>query len=491
MQKPKAYTIFPFSFSRTSNNEYLLVNEVGEFLFLNDEEFHAFVNQRLDKKSNVFLDLKGKHFATDTDVAPIVDLLATKYRTKKAFLRNFTVLHMVVITARCNHRCRYCHASSESEDALGWDMALDVARKVVDTIFQSPSPTIKIEFQGGEPLLNWKAVREIVLYSEKLNKKMKKSLEFVICTNLTLVDREKLAFIKEHGILISTSLDGPRDLHDKNRVLRIGKSSYALFIDKLNLTRSVLGHENVSALMTTSVESLTRMRDVIDEYIRLGFNGMFLRALNPFGYAKKDITTYSCDDFIKAYKEALSYILQVNQEGTYFEEYYTSLLLTRILTPYCTGFMDLQSPSGAGICGAIYDRNGDVYPSDEGRMLAKMGDRRFKLGNVMRDSYLKIFGGDVLRELTKSSCVETMPGCVSCVYRSYCGADPVRNYVESGHIIGNRPQSFFCSKNIAIFDYLFQLLRKNNENVINVFWSWITKKPLLDLKHVELPRESS
>jgi His-Xaa-Ser system radical SAM maturase HxsB len=372
-------------------------------------------------------------------------------------------------------------------------MPLDVAVKVVDTIFQTPSPSVKIEFQGGEPLLNWKAVKEIVGHAEKLNRQKRKNLEFVICTNLTLMDQDKLAFIKDHGILISTSLDGPRDLHDANRVLRNGHSSHDLFMEKLALTRSALGKGSVSALMTTSIESLGRMRDIVDEYVHQGFNGIFVRALNPFGYAKTDIKSlgYSTEEFIEAYKDVLGYIIELNREGTYFEEYYTSLLLTRILTPFCTGFVDLQSPAGAGICGAIYDRNGDVYPCDEGRMLAKTGDRRFRLGNVMRDGYFSMFGGSAMRELTSNSCVETLPGCASCVYQIYCGADPIRNYAEQGEIIGHRPTSSFCRKNRAIFDHLFQLFRENDEGVMDVFWSWITRRPLQDIQHVELPRKTA
>lgn len=483
------YTILPFRFSRLRDDGYLLVSEAGEFMFIDRKSFLSFTGQTMNTTSADFLNLKGKHFVTDTELSPVIDLLSTKYRTKKAFLRNFTVLHMIVITARCNHRCRYCHASSEEAGASGWDMTPHIARKVVDMIFQAPSPTIKIEFQGGEPLLNWETVKETVRYAEKRNRPKGKQIEFVLCTNLTLMDREKLAFIKDQGILVSTSLDGSQDLHDANRILRNGESSYNLFVEKLALTRDFLGKESVSALMTTSLESIGRMRDIVDEYIRQGFNGIFLRALNPFGYAKADYKTlgYDIEAFVEAYKDVLTYIIELNIKGIYFEEYYTTLLLKRILTPFSTGFMDLQSPAGAGICGAIYDQNGDVYPCDEGRMLAKTGDKRFRLGNVICDNFFNIFGGSTMKEITSNSCVETLPGCASCVFQIYCGADPIRNYAEQGEIVGHRPTSMFCKKNKAIFEYLFGLFRDNNEDVIDVFWSWITRRPLQDIRHVELP----
>ena len=121
-----------------------------------------------------------------------------------------------------------------------------------------------------------------------------------------------------------------------------------------------------------------------------------------------------------------------------------------------TGFVDLQSPSGAGISGAIYDYNGDVYPADEGRMLARMGDQRFKMGNIFENSYDEIFYGDIIKEIVENSCLETIPGCCDCVYSPYCGADPVRNCLEYKTIIGRNPGSNFCKKNMMIFDYIFQ-----------------------------------
>ena len=139
------YIIFPLRFLRFSHEELLLTNESGEYSFIKTSDFDNLINYKLTANSSTFLNLKGKHFITDTDIEPIIDMLAVKYRSKKAFLKNFTALHMVVITARCNSRCIYCHASSESVDKNRWDMSLSTAKNVVDIIFQTPSPSIKIE----------------------------------------------------------------------------------------------------------------------------------------------------------------------------------------------------------------------------------------------------------------------------------------------------------------------------------------------------------
>jgi uncharacterized protein len=177
------YLIFPFTFRRLPRQQLLLVSQVGEFIFISSEDFNSFLNGALDIESRIFLDLKSKHFVTDTDKETLIDLLATKLRTRKRFLENFTALHMIVVTTRCNFRCDYCHSSSTSPDQKSGDMSLDTAKKAVNMVFRSPSPAIKIEFQGGEPILNWRIVREIVEYAQSLNRHIKKDLEFVLCTN--------------------------------------------------------------------------------------------------------------------------------------------------------------------------------------------------------------------------------------------------------------------------------------------------------------------
>ncbi len=193
------YTLMPFRFSPFPGNRMLVVNEVGEFIFLDRETFERLVSYDLDPGSGIFLDLKGKHFVTDTAVTPVIDLLATKYRTKREFLKSFTGLHMVVVTLRCNQRCNYCHASSQPADQQRWDMSPETAINVVHKIMESPSELIKIEFQGGEPLLNFEVVKTIVREAKRLNRKKKKNLYFVICTNLTLIDGPTLAYSRKKG----------------------------------------------------------------------------------------------------------------------------------------------------------------------------------------------------------------------------------------------------------------------------------------------------
>ena len=174
--------------------------------------------------------------------------------------------------------------------------------------------------------------------------------------------------------------------------------------------------------------------------------------------------------------------MHINTKGVFFEECFASLLLTRILTPFSTGFVDMQSPAGVGISGVIYNYDGNVYVSDEARMLASMGDNKFLMGNVHEKSYEELFNSDFLHFLINSSCLECLPECAECAFQSYCGADPVRNYSEQGDIIGNKNTSEICRRNKAIIKYFLELIKQNSKDIQDVFWSWITRRPLEETK---------
>jgi len=480
------YRLLPFQFRQFPDDSMLLVNECGDYYFLSNQQFDQLRGDLTGIDRDVLFDLESRHFiAQPQRLASAIDLTATKYRSRKQFMSDFTALHMLVVTLRCNHKCEYCQVSSEEDDAYLFDMKPDTARKIVDCIFRTPSPHVKIEFQGGEPLLNWDVIVETVVYAETKNAIIGKDLSFVICTNLIALEEKHLEFIKQHKIDLSTSLDGPKGLHDKHRLMRNDLSSYDLFLEKLELARSALGKDSVAALMTVSADSLEHFEGIVDEYINLGFTGIFFRSLNPYGDASKNAAElgYSMENFTEAYKKALDYIIKKNLDGVYFMEFFSTLLMSRILTPFSTGFVDLQSPAGTGISGAIYDYNGDVYPADEGRMLARMGDFKFRMGNVFSSSYQEIFYGNVLQDLVAQSCVECLSGCFSCVYRSYCGADPIRNYLETGDVVGKRARSPFCERQLVIFDFLFDKVRNAEKNEMDVFWSWIIRVSLKEMNN--------
>lgn len=203
--------LLPFEFSRESGY-VLLSNESGDFIHLTEKDFDHLIKHEFSQISETaFHTLYSRHFVCDKqDVDFTINLIANKYRTRKAFLRDFTVLHMMVITLKCNHSCQYCQVSSANADAIKYDMSSETARKVVEMILQAPSRSIKIEFQGGEPLLNWSVIMQTVEYAEKLNEAYQKNISFVICSNIYALNQDHLDYFKAHNIHISTSLDGPK-----------------------------------------------------------------------------------------------------------------------------------------------------------------------------------------------------------------------------------------------------------------------------------------
>src|SRR6202011_5062825 len=118
----------------------------------------------------------------------------------------------------------------------------------------APAPRIKNEFQGGEPLLNFGLVREIVIAAQERAPSRNKTVEFVIASNLALLTDEVLGFCRDNGILLSTSVDGPADLHNRNRP-RPGGNSHELAVEGSRRARVALGRYGGGALMTTNEAS--------------------------------------------------------------------------------------------------------------------------------------------------------------------------------------------------------------------------------------------
>jgi uncharacterized protein len=477
-QQPLAqgYRLLPFRFTSLNDQEYVLTNQAGEFIVLDRSTLHGLVLHRLFPTNQLYDDLKSKHFVVDDDSSIAMELLPLKVRTKMRRLADFTGLHIFVVSLRCEHSCPYCQVSRKSDDKVRFDMSAETAEKALALVFRSPSPSIKIEFQGGEPLLNFSLVRYIVEHTERLNIAERRNLQFVIATNLALVNDEILGFCRDHDILISTSLDGPSDLHNTNRP-RPGNDSYERTIEGILKVRNALGRDRVSALMTTTKLSLGRVRDIIDEYISQGFRGIFLRPLSPYGFAlkTKSFKAYDADEWIEFYFAGLDYILALNRSGFAFIEFYAATILAKMLTPFEPGFVDLRSPAGIGIGAIVYNYDGEVYASDEGRMLAEMGDKTFRIGNVHRDRYEEIILSDALLGPIEESFAASVPMCSDCAFEPFCGADPVFHHATQGDFVGRKPLSAFCKRNMSIFRRLIELMRKDDD-VRRIFVRWANSR---------------
>jgi radical SAM protein with 4Fe4S-binding SPASM domain len=152
-----------------------------------------------------------------------------------------------------------------------------------------------------------------------------------------------------------------------------------------------------------------------------------------------------------------------------------------MLTPYGTGYVDLQSPAGAGFGVLVYNYDGDVYATDESRMLAEMGDHTFRLGNLHRDTRKSILTGDPFVNLLSASCNQSLPGCSDCAFQVYCGSDPIFNYATQGDVVGQRATSAFCERNMTILRHLFGLVAQENPELMRIFFAWIQNSNLREI----------
>ena len=467
-----SYDLLPFNFHKLSDFDYLCVNMVGEYVCIDKEALIKLVNGAIDTSSTIYNELKAKHIIKDNDSSVAIDLLALKYRTKQHRVAQFTSLHIFVVTLRCDYTCKYCQVSRRMESAGAFDMTPEAALAALKLTFMSPSQSLKIEFQGGEPLLNMEIIKFIVMSALEMNKKQNRKLQFVITTNLTFVDEKFIKFCREYEIYISTSLDGPAQLHNKNRP-RPNRDGHAKTVQGIKKIQTELGFHRISALMTTTSESLDQPIEIIDEYVKHDLHSIFLRPLSPYGFAIKTKQTqkYNIDNWMQFYRTGIRYIIELNQSGYFLSEQYTSIILQKIFNPRNPGYVDLQSPAGTGISAVVYNYDGDVYASDEARMLKEMGDEKFKLGNVLKNTYEEIFASEILLDTLEESLPESAPMCSDCGLLPYCGADPVYHYATQGDVVGKKPLSFFCKKNTSIIEHIFMLLRDDRDR--RVLESWL------------------
>ncbi|MDU1083462.1 MAG: His-Xaa-Ser system radical SAM maturase HxsB [Leclercia adecarboxylata] len=467
------YQLLPFRFSRLESGRYFLSTDYGEWMCLDEPDLIALTKKEKIENEALWYELKAKHVVSEQTDANRIALLASRYRTKKAFLESFSQLHIFVLTVRCNNSCVYCQASRKScqSDQARFDMSPAVMEKSVELFLSMPSDKLTLEFQGGESTLNMPLIRQAVALVKA--KKSRKDIQFVVCTNLCDLNDEDLAFLLEHQFSISTSLDGPQHLHDANR--RYGNTgAWNALIATLDKIKARNAFDKVSALMTTTRQSLEIPHEIIDEYVKQGFRSIFIRELNPYGFAHKYFHKigYSTEQFLAFYETCLDYILHLNRQGIAFRESYASLIMKKLMTPWATGFVDLQSPCGSGFGVTLYNYDGNIYPSDESRMMAETGDQHFKMGNIFENSREELFFGPVMQELAAAGVNDCLPVCSDCAFAPYCGADPVRRYQVTGSVYGQPGKDDFCVKNRGIISMVIKRFTEGDDETRRLLMQW-------------------
>lgn len=476
----------PLCFRRIGDR-YVVTNESGDFTVVDRKGLDALMDGG-PVEAEVEEDLARRGFlAEPAGLARSVRRL----RERRSFLDKGPNLHIVVVTLRCDHRCVYCHASRAALGAKNVDMDEKTAIEVVETAMATTSPSVTIEFQGGEPLAHFDRVRQIVDLAVEKARERNKTLDLSLVTSLTLMDDEKAEFLLDRRVQICTSLDGPKDLHDSLRPRREGSGheKVVYWIERLNRAYRERGLDpnlyHVDALVTVARPSLERARDIVDEYIRLGLKTIHLRPLNPLGLARTNAGKYGYGpvEFLRFYREGLSYLIEKNSLGIEILEKMASVFLKKILEDRDPDFLDIRSPCGGGIGQLAYDFDGHVYTCDEGRMLARMGDPAFRVGTIGESSYEELIGSPATRVVCLASCLEGSPACLSCAYRPYCGTCPVLNYSQHGDPFGVIPATDRCRIHKGVLDEIFRHLLEGGDEVRELLERWTLSRPRPEFIH--------
>ena len=442
-------------------NRFLITTDHGSWVLLNERGYDSLLgNKKINHSPRLYnLAVNKGVVLTEKNRECVIN----DYRRKNLFLFNGASLHIVTPTLVCNQKCIYCHSNAKDINSKGYDMDKETAKKITDFIFQSPSKAITIEFQGGEPLINFPVIQYFIEYAEYLNKKHKKDLRFSLVTNLTMMDSDILKYIIQNKIGLCTSLDGPKIVHDKNRRYLGGKSSYEDVVRWIDIIKNQYGYR-IEALMVTTRFSLPYYKEIIDEYIKRGFGRIMIKFLNNLGFAQKtwNKISYTSDEFLSFWRKSVDYTRNLN--GKIYDQY-TIYLLQKILTKSQSPFVDLRSPCGAAISQLAYDHKGDIFTCDEGRQYDL-----FKIGNVSKNSYRGVLTSNHVCSIIAASTNDNFI-CDACVYKPYCGVCPVCSYAETGNIIPKLAMNFRCRVHKGMFDYIFGALATNK----NAFSNWPLK----------------
>src|SRR5690606_29523431 len=158
----------------------LVTAETGEYLFLSNSQLSQLVHKQLDQQTHLYRDLLARHFIYEPGVHDPIPEMAAQYRSRKDFLFGGPALHLFVVTLRCNHTCQYCQVSRAPLGGAGHDMSAEHAAHAVERLFESPSPALTVEFQGGEPLLAFDRIKQVIEAIQEKNESERRSIQFVI-----------------------------------------------------------------------------------------------------------------------------------------------------------------------------------------------------------------------------------------------------------------------------------------------------------------------
>jgi uncharacterized protein len=435
------------------DGNFFVSTDTGDWTVLSRSDFSQL---KVSRFSGTLKNKLEKNFILLTDKN--INRYIRKLKIRYGFLAEGPTLHIVVVTSRCNLRCIYCQASAGVKPQE--DMTRKAAAEVVKRIFESPSDSFIIEFQGGEPLLNFTVIKSIVEDAGRRAGDENKRVEYSLISNFTgTATEKKLAWLLKNDVSVCFSLDGPEELHVGNRCGNL-PDGFQILKDKVNLYKKIWGASRkdppiLKALMTVTRPSLPLFREIVDTYLDFGITDLSVRALTPLGKAgeRNRALEYTPEEFLEFWKNIVTYIIKLRQNGIQINEFYLELILTKLFGNE-SGYMDMRSPCGAGYGQILYNTDGKIYTCDEGRMI---DSDYFAIGNIAGEHLNNVLKTEKAKEVFGASFLEQFY-CDYCAFKPYCGICPVLMHQEKGTLYGNVLDTFRCKVTSGMVEFVLDLL---------------------------------
>ena len=361
----------------------------------------------------------GKLWAADT-----FEPLAGDLKEKSAGIVKALCLH---VAHTCNLNCAYCFASQGNYHGERAVMSYEVGKQALDFLMDHSGTrhNLEVDFFGGEPLMNWQVVKDLVAYARSVEKDRGKNFRFTLTTNGMLIDDDVIDFANKEMHNVVLSLDGRKEVHDRYRVDYAGKGSWETIVpkfqklvasrpaDKTYYMRGTFTHENPDFL-----EDIKTMLD-------LGFTEL---SMEPVVCAPDDPAALTEEDLNIVFDqyEKLAQLMQERRKaGKPFTFYHYMLDLAGGPCVY-----KRISGCGSGTEYMAVTPWGDLYPCHQ-----FVGEESFQLGDIWQG-----VTNTALREEFRSCNAYARPECGDCWARLYCSGGCAANACHaSGSIRGVYP----------------------------------------------------
>jgi uncharacterized protein len=358
----------------------------------------------------------GKLWAADT-----FEPLAGDLKEKSAGIVKALCLH---VAHTCNLNCAYCFASQGNYHGERAVMSYEVGKQALDFLMDHSGTrhNLEVDFFGGEPLMNWQVVKDLVAYARSMEKERGKNFRFTLTTNGMLIDDDVIDFANKEMHNVVLSLDGRKEVHDRYRVDYAGKGSWETIVpkfqklvasrpaDKTYYMRGTFTHENPDFL-----EDIKTMLD-------LGFDEL---SMEPVVCAPDDPAALTEEDLNIVFDqyEKLAQLMQERRKaGKPFTFYHYMLDLAGGPCVY-----KRISGCGSGTEYMAVTPTGELYPCHQ-----FVGEEDFKLGDIWKG-----VTNPAVQEQFAACNVYTRPQCADCWAKLYCSGGCAANaFHATGSIQG-------------------------------------------------------